>query len=323
MKFKRSVFLAIFVLSTNLFTFANDIFKINLETDFGFMEGSISELVYEDIIKNTDHLESQLNWDVKNIPYFEANLNLTIIDYIFAEVNGRFAIPSESGSMQDYDWLNSVTSMWKNDDPTELTNYSHHDNFLDEFYRLRLSLGGNFSIGKKITLIPLLTYEYELSSFSGFNGYKTYKSDNWIESTFEGRVISYKQEYNSFMLGLKADFTPFNHLRINGSFYYSPMLTILNAIDYHYLKGSAYWDNMNNASILQGDLGVLYSFNKMHSLGVKGGLQYIPKVAGNDYIRAINSEGKYTSKNWGKAAGAEGGTSRIIWDISLSYILSF
>ena len=123
---------------SHLFAIADGIINFDIRPEFGILHGSINEYVFEDACKNTDNLESRLDWDVTAIPYIAGAADITILRYIFIGVNGRYGFPITSGNMQDYDWLNSVPppkySSWLQDDPTELTNYSKHNNFLDSYY---------------------------------------------------------------------------------------------------------------------------------------------------------------------------------------------
>lgn len=318
---KKIVFLCFLLFTNSLYALAKDKLNFEIQPEFGIYHGSISETVFDDVIKNTNHLESQLDWDIPAIPYFGGTVGITALKYIYAEAGFSYAIPGDSGFMQDYDWLN--TYYYKNDDPTEVTNYSIHNNYLDEFYRISFSLGGLLPFGKIIKIIPLISYDYELISFTGSNGYGTYKTKNWKKEVFTGRVISYKQETNALSFGLRASLFPVKYITINGLFTYSPALTNLVAIDYHYIRSQAFMDKISDASSIHAKLSVFYNLNKMNSLGLICNFQYIPSATGTDFSNALDANGNLIkNKQWSKTS-ALGGTYRTLWSWSIVYSLNF
>ena len=326
-----SILLFTFILSfTPLFSLSNEILKVDLQQEFGILHGSISEYVFEDVIRNTDNMESRLDWDISAIPYTGLSAEFTLFKHFLVGINGIIGIPVNSGKMQDYDWLNSIGGAngthkdWIDEDPCELTNYSIHDNHLDQYYRLNFELGGNITPFDFLSISPVISYQYSIIQFSGSNGYKEYKDDNFIKQTFDGKVISYAVETNSFCFGLKTDFTPLKCLNIDADVYYSPKLTYIETLDRHFLGSVAFYDKINGTSLVRTDLNIQYVFKEAHRLGVKCGFEYIPVSCGQDYQKPLDRDGNPNKTfSWGNPTGAEGGVSETLWNWSVIYTCRF
>ena len=314
----------LFFLIPAAFALDNNILSIKLTGEVNLTNGVINEYVFNDSCENTDHKESQLDWDVKNIPVFHGEAELNLLKYIHTEIRGSAAVPKSSGYMQDYDWLN--TYFWPYDDPTERTNYSKHDNELIKYMTFSAGFGVNIQLPLRITLTPMAAYYYEFISFDGKNGYKCYKSDNWEEINFDGKVISYKQEMNDFLLGLAVKVETLPMMFFYADFFISPNATSLTAVDYHYTNqgsfGTAFLDQFKNIWELQTKATAQYKFNKYHSAGLSASIQYIPTSYGTNKERYITSDGEFFPNSSWRTTDITSGTGRFIWNIGLNYSFS-
>lgn len=311
---------------------ASDFISYTTSASFGILHGNIIEEVYTDKCQNTDNLLSKLDWELTAIPYFQVNAGIDIIKYIHLDVTGRIGIPVESGHMQDYDWQNSTTPAWKNDSPTELTNYSKHTNQNTEYKLMGVTIGGNIPLPARFTLTPFINYEYELISFDGWDGYKIYKSDSWEKIPFSGKVITYKQETNALFIGVTVTSQTLDRFTFSGTVKISPGLTSILALDYHYVRpyapnnvtlapGTLFRDDIKNAFQLKAEIKALYNFNKHHHLGLVFGLQWLQDTKGPDYITGITTSGKRNGTGWIKSI-EQGGTSRFLmnWELTYSFV---
>lgn len=315
----------IFATGKNLFAESN-LFNIALSTDFGLMNGIVKEYVFDSECHNTDDILSRLDWDVKNIPVFNFSLTANLFKYGFFTAQGFFAVPKSSGKMEDRDWLNCIDFNKPQKYGTELTNYSYHENFLTDYYGFSAKLGAAFFIPLIIIdlrIKPFLAYQYEFIAFDGKNGYRKYKSENWEKISFNGKVISYFQEINSFLIGIDFYVSFLDFFNIQCDFSISPYTTNINALDFHYLTKTAYLDKINKTLQLETNLKMNLVLKKHNNFFVQGFLQYIPIQKGLDYVKSIDKNGKYTSSKWILANGAEGGTSRFLFKISLGYSFIF
>lgn len=330
MKKRFFTFFAVFFFLFDFFALDSQKLAVKFTQKFELMNGQINEYVFERECLNTNNKLSELDWDIKNIPVFSAKADFDIIRFIHADIYGAIGIPKTSGNMQDFDWLNSVGGAggshpeWKIEDPTELTNYSKHDNYLNQFIDFSLCIGGNIYLPAKIKITPFLQYQYNFISFTGTDGYKTYKEDSGIKYDCSGKVISYKQEINAMLVGFKSEINTVPHLRIYADFAFSPAMTFLNALDYHYINKKCYWDNFMNIWQIKSSLEVQYKFNQNHSLGLNASLQYIPLSKGLTFNKPLDSEGNVVSGLWNASDKNDtlSGTKRFLWTIGLSYSFS-
>ena len=311
----KKAFFTLFVLLITSFTFAqNKIISVDAKANISLLNGSISEYVFTPASHNTDDVLSRLDWDVKNVPIVSASVDLTLFKYAYFNLGAGFGFPSTpSGNMQDYDWLNG----------TELTNYSIHDNFLNSYRNIFVKIGYNFYLPLKITITPFVAYNYEYLGFDGLDGYWECKIlDFYKKVEFSGSVISYFQETNAFLVGIKLISPVLFNLKIDGEFLISPYTSNINALDKHHIRKTHFMDLMPWSYQLQSSLNLSYSIQKHHKIFVQGFLQYIPVSKGNDHFRETDENGNYTSTDWTIDKGCQGGTSRFLWQISLGYCFS-
>ena len=323
-KMSKKLFLSLFTLVIVNFIFAeNKIISVDAKANISLLNGSISEYVFDPASHNTDDVLSRLDWDVKNVPIVSASVDLTLFKYAYFNLGAGFGFPSTpSGNMQDYDWLYCFEFGFPEQYGTELSNYSIQDNFLNSYRNIFVKIGYNFYLPLKITITPFVAYNYEYLGFDGFDGYRKYKKENWQKIEFSGNVISYFQETNAFLVGIKLISPVLFNLKIDGEFLISPYTSNINALDKHHLRQLHFMDLMPWSYQLQSSLNLSYSIQKHHKIFVQGFLQYIPVSKGNDYIRETDENGNYTPTNWTINKSVQGGTSRFLWQISLGYCFS-
>ena len=321
----KKAFITLFVLSITSFTFAqNKIISVDAKANISLLNGSISRYVFDPASHNTDDVLSRLDWDVKNVPIVSASVDLTLFKYAYFNLGAGFGFPSTpSGNMQDYDWLNCSDFGFPEQYGTELTCYSIQDNFLNSYRNIFVKIGYNFYLPLKITITPFVAYNYEYLGFDSFDGYWEDKfDDTWVKGEFSGNVISYFQETNAFLVGIKLISPVLFNLKIDGEFLISPYTSNINALDKHHIRKRHFMDLMPWSYQLQSSLNLSYSIQKHHKIFVQGFLQYIPVSKGNDYFRDTDENGNYTPTYWTIDKSAQGGTSRFLWQISLGYCFS-
>ena len=314
----------LFVLLITSFTFAqNKIISVDAKANISLLNGSISEYVFDPASHNTDDVLSRLDWDVKNVPIVSASVDLTLFKYAYFNLGAGFGFPSTpSGNMQDYDWTYCFEFDFPEEYGTKLTYYSIQDNFLNSYRNIFVKIGYNFYLPLKITITPFVAYNYEYLGFDGFDGYTEYKQHNWQKKELSGNVISYFQETNAFLVGIKLISPVLFNLKIDGEFLISPYTSNINALDKHHIRKTHFMDLMPWSYQLQSSLNLSYSIQKHHKIFVQGFLQYIPVSKGNDYFRYTDENGNYTPTNWTINKSIQGGTSRFLWQISLGYCFS-
>lgn len=305
--------------------------SLTISPFFSNANGQINEYVFNKECTNTDNKESQLDWDLKNIPIFGIDCQINLNKTFTAIFQISMGLPKKSGNMQDYDWLNFLggkhypyPSSWLNDKSTEITNYSKHNNFLTQYINLFISAGRTFYLPKEIKTTPYLAYQYDFFSFDAKDGYGTYKIDNWAISEFSGKVITYQQVITALLIGFNFQCDAINHLHFDADFNFSPALTLLNALDYHYNRYYVFWDNFTNLWQLNSKIAVQFKLNPIHKLGLFGSIHYVPASYGITSQNIINSDGTIANKQWNTYSpkSSYSGTKRFIWSAGFNYSFS-
>ncbi len=334
MKKKFLAVLCGFIIASGLFASESSFFSFNITPQIGLMNGSIREYVINPNCKNTDNKESELDWDIKNIPVISAAADFWFFRYCYVNLNFRSGVPKASGVMQDYDWLNSLPEEtghydWVKDDPTELTCYSISENKLDSYYSFGLKMGGSINLPMYTKIIPFISFEYEYIKMSSYGGWHSYKWDNYEIGYFTDndgnpyKVISYEQEYNSLMFGISLQSEAIPFILIRSEYMISPDLTSLIALDKHVIskKRVGYLDKMPDALIMKGAVEILAKISRNHRIGFSGFLQYIPFTTGSDSYSYLNNK-EQPIYDYVEVTGVEGGTDRFLWQVSLVYQFS-
>ena len=304
-------------------------FDLRLRPELGLLSGSIKEYVIDPLCLNTNNVESLLDWQLIASPYIGIDASLTLFRYGYLSLNGKLGISNSNGVIEDYDWLNSVAGdgtyiAWLSEPATELTNYSHHINILQNYYDFSIFAGGNIYLPQSITITPFLGFYYDFIEMDAQDGYTQYKWDNWEKIDMSGRGIKYKQEANAFMLGLNVIVNTLPLFTFESSYRISPKLFVINDIDYHYNRNLVFYDYMESAFAFETKQNVFFklaqkkSSNVDNSLGLSFFLHYVKYTGGRTSQAYMNSSGVIIANTLTKNIGYAG-TSRFLWSLSLVY----
>ena len=326
-KKNSTVFIVFLILSNSLFGLNKDIFNLNTSLHFGLLNGTINEYVFSDESKNTDNLMSRLDWDVYFVPFIQGDVNLTFFKYIHLGLNGRIGIPTVSGYMQDYDWLNStppseIYEHWKKEDPTELTNYSIHNNEINLYFNWGIELGGNINTPIDLNIIPYIGFQNDYIEMAAYGGYGLYKPYQESKHPFDGKVISYSQLLYAMSIGLKLNYDICNIVPVRFNLKIVPLVGKMTALDMHYTRsdkspyGLAFGDFYENPLIYEFNLSVGYKVNKHLNFSLSSFIQYMPLIKGVTGNGAIDKNGR-PPKVIPISKGAMGGAGRFIYSVSL------
>ncbi len=318
MKNKKTFLFGAFFLYILNAAFGNENLKISISPQFSILDGSIGEYVYEEACTNTAHLESYLDWEVIKVPTFSLEVNAQIKEKFIFVIKPEFGLQKSIGNMQDYDWLNYFN--FPQDDPTELTNYSIHDNFLKNYFNIAFNCGYKINLNKHNSITPFLGFTYNTITMDGSYGYSTYKIYNWEKNYFNGKVISYKVQSSSLFLGIDYSLQAIPRTTILISCGASPFLSFIDCYDYHWINqqrnkslwGTVYFDDVNFSWQVIGKIKVDFALTDRFKLCAGAQLFYAPIATGNDYSKFIDQNGNIASSKWSTAgAGVWCGTSRV------------
>lgn len=312
MKFaKKKLFFFLFIITTAKIFATSENYSFSMGADTGVIYGTIYELVFDFDSSSNPYVLSRLDWDFKNIQYTGWHADF-VFNHFYSDINFKAGIPGTYGTMNDYDWLDY-------NDTSKLTNHSWHTNVLSSYTKLNFNAGWKFFLPAKITLTPLIGFEAEDIFFIGYDGSYKYLNNDGVtynEGTFKGKVISYEQTYKALKFGFLAETTIVPHMDFGFSFFICPAFDI-DGVDHHFRRNIYFWDNMVNGIMYEGNAKIAVLLLQNHvSLGIDGGIQYIPIMSGKTYN---HKEGK---SNWEYSYGL-GGTKRFLWQLgtSVTFIL--
>ena len=320
---KKRIFIFTFLFFIFVPLFGNSKNTFSVSTGLGVITGNVIEFVYaEHVVTNKTIDLSMLDWEIVSVPYFFVDFETDLFKNLYLNLNGKIGIPVKSGKMQDYDWMNKVSS-----GQNGLTHYSIHDNYVSSYYSADLSIGFNFFLGENSIITPCVAVGANYISFDGKNGYRQYGnqidlenfqavyelwSDEITKIYFDKKVISYNQTQTFFSFGCLSRLSVDN-FDFNFSFFFSPIMAI-TSIDTHYLRneyaGGTFFADIMEGFFYYGDASFLVKLNSFYKLGLKCEYSIVPKLYGYTLSKFVNSTDLWSS------AGS-GGTKRHFVQISL------
>ena len=275
MKNKNPFFLLIFViffsLTSSLFALPYD-FGLSFEPLYTRQKGTLYEYVIaKDETSGDDVKMSQLDWNLKNLSYLGARFSLDW-KYVSLITEVSATISKDSGTMEDYDWLDFTSKttesgdvLYYYNDSSLCTTKSINENYIDDSVFLDLKIRGNLNPIFDLQINPFVGLHYYYISFRACNGYGWYGS-SYYSST--GKNVSYDdpaalaiEAGNLFGLdysrraftcyfGAAIGYKFFN--RISLSFYGSlSPYSYIDSLDFHHsdfagTKGNFYYDVMSD-----------------------------------------------------------------------------
>jgi len=211
---------------------------LDLTLSPGLLTGQAEEIVYADEHKisqpawEEDDKFSQLLWDLDPLFYMGmgaeiAPRNSWTRSGFFVKTGIRLGFPGRVGVMEDRDWGDD-------DDPNQLTHYSHHDASITEAFLWDTRVGFSWAVHPAIRLRFWGEYSYHHFAWSGDDGEGQYAryivewqqyypwDDNPRHETFSGQVITYSQTWYLYWLGLSIDLRPHPRFQMGWSFGVAP-----------------------------------------------------------------------------------------------------
>jgi outer membrane protease len=200
----------------------------------------------------------------------------------FSSLSFKAGLPSDSGVMEDRDWMSPKD---------ELTHFSSHTNKTSQFFSLDVSIGVSLPVKSYFYIKPFVTGSWMRFAFSGRDGYGKYPNG---EFQFMGDVIGYMQEWLLFSPGVSVGSKILSPFSIDFSFKMS-VFTYCADIDEHYTRKITFLDYTSYGLFLESAVCLSYSFKRIeHSLEFSR--KFIDKTRGVTYGNA-NNTGYYLLPN--------------------------
>lgn len=330
---KHVLLAATFLLS--LSAFAGDLFHFSVAPGFGVLNGQIDEYVLAKSSYVEGNKLSELNWEIKNIPYASIKADFWLWETLAVGGQGRYAIPLKSGKMYDRDWRNISTPenyfLFVDFSNDSLTNYSESDNYMNEHWEYSGYLALKTPIINSTNLAFKIQAQYSYYSFTARGGNANYGNKFGLSAYYpvgyvdedgdpqftefslgKNDVISYEQERIFSWLGVELDtkVIPFTWLRLAA--YTAPFIKI-SGLDTHHLTDMRYLDRTKGQGGLKAEAELSLRFTKHFEIGAMGTYMSIPLTSGETYQKNIISVSKMLlDPNY------LGGTSSTLWDATLN-----
>ena len=331
MKNKKLVLTALILLSA--FPLCAGNLQFSFEPEFGGIYGTIFENVwYADSVFTQSTItttptarESQLDWQLQNVFYTGAAVNLTFSEHYSFDFDFKTAFPGLAGIMEDFDWLNPI--YWPSDPIDQITNYSIHLMYLDNFTKTRFCFGYTFILNQKLnfSITPKIGIEAQSFYFLGKSGYSLYKSNGWAKEYFTAgaTVITYSQAFTAPLAGLslKLDFAKYFETDL------SFLVTYINkydAYDDHFERHDSgktcyFNDKLQDVFIFDSSIKLFWKINEHNKLGLKGSVNISPKAYGYTY----SSKTSFEELSDQPSMSDLGGSSRLLFTYALVYQFYF
>lgn len=262
--------------------------------------------IFEEQLFSSDdsYMVSLLEWQNKNI--FTPGLTAQIrAGNFISSLDCKISIPKKSGNMYDSDWESDGTK----------SIYSITENKLIKGYNFSVSAGYQFSVSKNIKITPLISGEYNYTSFEGRNGIGWYGTseysqtgatvswDNPVATKYRVSGIDYLRHSIYCFTGVEFDFL-LEPLKFNFSFLISPF-SYFYAVDYHrddrnqnrdyYLKERqfSYFNRFKT------DLAIEYKLTENIYLNNRYSLLFGPSVKGKLSLKSQDSPWLAVNQNSG------------------------
>jgi outer membrane protease len=280
-----------------IFTFgaeAKSDYVFSASASTGFLYGQPEEIVYK---PDRDTYLSELLWDVKPLFYWGLAVNFAQENPLenfgfFTNLSIKFGIPAATGSIEDRDWLSD-----------HLTNFSKHDNFTQNALLFDFSAGISMPIVSRFALKFYASISFMDFSWKGMDGYRTYESEKWEKKYFSGEVISYKQQWAIFGLGISCYFPFATYFAFNASFAASP-LVYCAAHDTHFYRSIDFYDYVSGGFFLEPQGEFVFSPLKKLSLSLSFSYRLMKGAKGTSYWRNSTSSTLYQEGYAGAAYSA-------------------
>jgi outer membrane protease len=298
---------------------AFDPYTLSFHAMSGFIYGQGEEIVYKS--PGSEVYLSQLLWDAKPLFYWGAGLELSLSRPLaargfFGEVTANFGVPSESGGMEDRDWLASGHD--------DLTHYSSHRNFSQGMLLLAVKTGVSVPLFSLFYIRFFLSFSYQEFKWQAEDGFNQYAEKiggdyaPWDPSIPQidssGPAVRYVQNWYILFPGLSLA-VPFFKFTFSLSYGISPLIKGF-AQDNHLSKAklNQYNDDLYGGIFqeLKGNLS--FSPVKYASLGLSLAWRSVRGARGASWSRNNGAPSQGFFYNGGNSAGA--GYS--FWDTSLS-----
>jgi len=238
----------LFILGSGFISAFENGFFIGVEPVYSLQKGTLYEYViaYDNATKQNVKM-SELDWSLSYISYLGGRIK-TGWNFISLTADFSKGFSKESGTMEDYDWLDYDTSFapYYYNNPDICTTKSISENTLNDAYTINLTLSIDTNPFFDLHVSPSIGFTYESYDFSGKNGYgwygqNPYSSDGITHSYTDPEAryfeslygIDYARQTSDISIGTTIGYILFDRVSLGGSIAVSPYV-YTNSVDFHH-----------------------------------------------------------------------------------------
>ena len=224
-------------------------FSLSFEARAGMLHGLTREYVYEG-----DKQISRLEWEEKTVPYIHTALGFAWKRF-FISGTAKNAVPLQSGSMRNYDYLLPGSNA--------LTNFSKHDARLDRHNEYDIGIGYGFAVKNRLSISPSAGFLYSNRKWTASDGYLRYAPEGAAlqggepKRTVTGAVITYEQKISYFYAAVETRYYLFDKIMLGAYFRLYPYIWA-ESVDHHIMRSTEFFDSMPGG--IGGSLGLLAGY---------------------------------------------------------------
>jgi outer membrane protease len=288
---RHAIFSLLFALCSLLFVpcsllFAETPSSFSGDIRTGVLWGTSNELLYRG-----DGLLSQLDWRENNVPFVGLDGTFAFGNFLI-HTGALFAIPSDSGIVEDRDW--------QTDNPSVLASYSEHDAHLDSHIDISAELAyrhifqaWRFSGGAGLL--------FRSRTWSATGGYLQHPDDNiWTPDAEKkpvyGIAITYEQTQWLPFIFIESGFTIKQRFEISlrGGIY--PLMYV-ETVDTHNTTGWEFTDKMSGGLGGTATLTIIYKPTRTLAFKLSGSYENIVTNKGQTFSRPTNQASKVLTRS--------------------------
>lgn len=273
--------------------------EFTLSTDGGVLYGTAGEYVYEQGISKNFVL-SELDWDIKPLPYMGLNFNVTRKNGFYAGASLKCGIAGKTGTITDSDWLNA----YYNTDYIDIkTNYSESDAYMEHAFLANLSVGYKAAISTQFSIKPFLALDFMNFKWSGRDGYYQYSDYNSTTQAYDsyttgtkyplyGTGLEYEQTYLCPEIGIAAEYSPSRRLNLGASFVFSPAVSC-TASDNHFERFLQFDDVMSGGFLIGPKMILEYRLNERTKFSFTAAYALVWGLVGDETMTVMSGADSY------------------------------
>lgn len=280
--------------------------QFSISPFWGLELGDTRELVY-----SSNLVLSELLWPILPAIQWGLEGEYRYRDSFYFSASLNSALPGQTGSMIDRDWMN-ILSHPGNRDLHYLTHFSAHEAWLEQGLVFTARTGGKFPKNSDLQFYTGLAFSYRLYNWTATNGYTQYAQKNgdiyeeWQadlpKTPMYGPGINYRQQWLLFGFELGGRFPIGEKTDIGLALLLYP-LAQYQGFDHHIKRDNYFVDSTENTLMFQGRIALHFELSAKKMFFTEFAYSLVPKSRGDTIVFDTNS-GSYAFNSYKNGGGS-------------------